>query len=126
MPGFGKTDSVTLKEPRSQLNARAVLKGEREVEMRRSVARKGKASKRRTLEGVDSDLFERLKAWRMAQARSQSVPPYVVFHDSTLSALAAAQPQDMDALAGIAGIGAKKLERYGTALLELLQDAQVR
>jgi ATP-dependent DNA helicase RecQ len=65
-------------------------------------------------------LFERLKAWRSEQARAQSVPPYVVFHDSTLSAIASAQPHDLDALSTIAGIGAKKLERYGPALLQLL------
>jgi ATP-dependent DNA helicase RecQ len=57
----------------------------------------------------------------MAQARSQSVPPYVVFHDATLAAIAAARPRDLDALSAIAGIGARKLERYGPALLELLQ-----
>jgi len=66
-------------------------------------------------------LLERLKAWRSEQARAQSVPPYVVFHDATLSAIASAQPRDLDALSGIAGIGTKKLERYGPALLDLLR-----
>jgi len=70
---------------------------------------------------MDSDLFERLKAWRMAQARSQSVPPYVIFHDSTLAAIAAAQPRDLDSLSAIAGMGTRKLERYGPALLELIR-----
>ena len=81
-------------------------------------------SKRKKVRGqkgaTGSPLFERLKAWRAEQARAQSVPPYVVFHDSTLSAIAAAQPRDLGALGNIAGIGAKKLERYGPALLELL------
>jgi ATP-dependent DNA helicase RecQ len=45
----------------------------------------------------------------------------VVFHDATLDAIAAARPHDLDALSAIAGIGAKKLERYGPALLELLR-----
>ena len=74
--------------------------------MRRQVARAGKKAKRRAtpdLAGVDADLLARLKAWRSEQARSQSVPPYVVFHDSTLSAIAAAQPRDLDALSTIAG-----------------------
>jgi ATP-dependent DNA helicase RecQ len=46
----------------------------------------------------------------------------VVFHDSTLSAIAAAQPRDLGALSTIGGIGAKKLERYGPALLRLLKE----
>jgi ATP-dependent DNA helicase RecQ len=99
--------------------ARPVLKGEANVEMRRQVA----SGKRRKVKGKiqsDNPLFERLKAWRSEQARAQSVPPYVVFHDATLAAIAAAQPRDLGALSGIAGIGTKKLERYGPALLELL------
>jgi ATP-dependent DNA helicase RecQ len=68
-------------------------------------------------------MLARLKAWRSEQAKAQSVPPYVVFHDATLSAIASAQPRDLDALSGIAGIGAKKLERYGPALLALLKEA---
>jgi superfamily II DNA helicase RecQ len=71
---------------------------------------------------VDADLLDRLKAWRSAQARAQSVPPYVVFHDSTLAALAAARPQDLAMLSSIPGLGVKKLERYGPALLELLHS----
>jgi ATP-dependent DNA helicase RecQ len=67
-------------------------------------------------------LLARLKAWRSEQARTQSVPPYVVFHDSTLVGIAAAQPRSVDDLSMIAGIGAKKLERYGPALLELLRS----
>jgi len=105
--------------------ARAVLKGEQQVEMRRATSRKGKSSKPRAaaadLSGVDAGLLSRLKTWRSEQARAQSVPPYVVFHDSTLSAIAATQPRDLDALSTISGVGAKKLERYGPALLELLR-----
>jgi ATP-dependent DNA helicase RecQ len=107
-------------------SARAVLKGEQQVEMRRATLRKGKSPKPRGANAVDlsnvaADLFVRLKTWRSEQARAQSVPPYVVFHDSTLSAIAAAQPRDLDALSTISGVGAKKLQRYGPALLELLR-----
>jgi ATP-dependent DNA helicase RecQ len=104
--------------------ARPVLKGEQRVEMRRTVPRsKGKAPRKRAALAADVDpgLFDRLKAWRLEQAREQSVPPYVVFHDATLAAIAATRPRDMDGLSAIAGIGAKKLERYGPALLELLR-----
>ena len=67
------------------------------------------------------DLLEQLKAWRMEQAREQSVPAFVIFHDRTLAEIAAARPADMDALGAISGIGAKKIERYGAALLDLVQ-----
>ena len=105
--------------------SRAVLKGELSVEMRRVVARKKVASASRAgvavaLGGEDADLLERLKAWRGAEARSQSVPAYVVLHDSTLAEIARSRPAGLDALGGIGGIGAKKLERYGQALLGLI------
>ena len=48
------------------------------------------------------------------------MPPYVIFHDSTLEALAAAQPRDREALRQVRGIGPAKLEAYGEALLRLL------
>ncbi|MCW5574988.1 MAG: DNA helicase RecQ [Burkholderiales bacterium] len=107
--------------------SRAVLKGEQRVDMRHVAPRKGRAAKTRraaaadALSGVDAGLLERLKAWRMAQAREQGVPAYVIFHDRTLAEIAAAQPADMDALGALSGIGAKKLERYGPALLELVR-----
>jgi ATP-dependent DNA helicase RecQ len=106
--------------------SRAVLKGEQCVEMRQVVSRKSRAVKarRNAASGAipaDSALLERLKAWRMAQAREQGVPAYVIFHDRTLAEIAAAQPADMDALGALSGIGAKKLERYGPGLLELVR-----
>ncbi|MBX3662747.1 MAG: DNA helicase RecQ [Burkholderiales bacterium] len=106
--------------------SRAVLKGEQRVEMRHVVAGKGRRPKMRSVAAAgataaDSALLERLKVWRMAQAREQGVPAYVIFHDRTLAEIAAAQPADIDALSALSGIGAKKLERYGPALLELVR-----
>jgi len=67
-----------------------------------------------------TERFETLRTWRAATAREQNVPAYVIFHDSTLRAIALAQPQDLDALAAISGVGAGKLERYGCEVLEAL------
>ena len=106
--------------------ARPVLRGEQRVEMRRATGRKLKARKAALAADVDPGVFERLKAWRTAQARSQSVPPYVVFHDATLAAIAAAQPRDLDALSSIPGIGVRKLERYGDAILGVLASPDAR
>ncbi|MFO7629741.1 MAG: DNA helicase RecQ [Prochlorococcaceae cyanobacterium] len=70
---------------------------------------------------IDGGLVSALKGWRLEQARQQGVPPYVVFHDRTLLELAARRPASLAELAAIGGIGAAKLERYGEALLLLLQ-----
>ena len=123
--GYARPDHDAYGGLRLTNTSRAVLKGEQRVEMRRAAPRKAKAPKQRRaafVPDVDADLLSQLKSWRMEQARIQSVPPYVVFHDSTLSAIAAARPRDLDALSTIAGIGVKKLERYGPALLKLLQS----
>jgi len=105
--------------------SRPVLKGEQSVQMRRVVARgRGRRSERRAAPAgpspADGGLLEALKAWRRDEARAQGVPAYVIFHDSTLAEIARAKPRDLDALGELGGIGAKKLERYGEALLRLV------
>jgi DNA helicase-2/ATP-dependent DNA helicase PcrA len=74
---------------------------------------------------LDEELFERLRAWRLEEARDQSVPAYVVFTDATLTAIAEARPGDRQALATIPGVGPTKLERYGSAVLALCQGVSV-
>jgi ATP-dependent DNA helicase RecQ len=70
----------------------------------------------------DPELLGRLKSWRTEEARKRSVPPYVVFHDRTLAAVAAARPSDLDNLAKIKGIGPAKLAAYGRELLIILDS----
>jgi ATP-dependent DNA helicase RecQ len=106
--------------------SRAVLKGEVKVEMRRVVTRKEKSVKVRRgassapLAPANAALLDKLKSWRFVEAQSQSVPAFVIFHDSTLAGIAAANPKTLGELSEISGIGTKKLERYGEAILELL------
>jgi DNA helicase-2/ATP-dependent DNA helicase PcrA len=64
---------------------------------------------------------QRLRDWRLERARADGVPPYVVFHDSVLQAIAAAQPASLGELAQISGVGPAKLERYGAELLALVE-----
>jgi ATP-dependent DNA helicase RecQ len=73
-------------------------------------------------EGHDADpqVLARLKGWRTEEARRRSVPPYVIFHDRTLIAVAAARPGALGDLARIKGVGPAKLAAYGEALLRLL------
>ncbi|MEA3195422.1 MAG: ATP-dependent helicase RecQ [Betaproteobacteria bacterium] len=120
--GYARPDHDAFGGLRLTAASRPVLKGEQRVEMRRQAAVSRKKKKLKGASGAASPLFDRLKAWRAEQARAQSVPPYVVFHDSTLSAIASARPRDIETLSAIGGIGVKKLERYGPALLRLLKE----
>ncbi len=72
---------------------------------------------------ADDPLFVRLRTWRRATAKEQGVPAYVVFSDATLQAIAARRPGSIAELAGVPGVGAVKLDRYGAAVLELCADA---
>jgi len=126
--GFVRPDHAAFGALRLTDSSRPVLKGEQRIDMRRMAPRKGKSAtirRKAPIQGVsdaDATLLERLRAWRGEQAREQSVPAYVIFHDATLSAIASSRPRDMGELSTIHGIGAKKLERYGPSLMTLLHD----
>ena len=75
------------------------------------------------LDDAGQQRYDALKAWRAEVARSHNLPAYVIFHDATLAAIAQAEPQDLEALQGIAGIGAKKLEAYGGEVLRVVTSA---
>ena len=88
---------------------------------RRRAADKGVVGS--VIEPAARPLWDKLRAWRLDQARRQELPPYVIFHDSTLIEVARRRPDCLPALAAIPGIGRSKLERYGTALLAIVSDA---
>jgi DNA helicase-2/ATP-dependent DNA helicase PcrA len=69
--------------------------------------------------------FHALKAWRLARARGDEVPAYVVFHNSTLEEIAARRPRSLAELAAVPGVGPAKLERYGEEVLAALAEKQV-
>jgi len=71
----------------------------------------------------DEVTYEGLRTWRLAVARAQSVPAYVVFTDATLTAIAEARPTSLTELARITGVGARKLDQHGGAVLEILAGA---
>jgi len=68
----------------------------------------------------DDPLYAALKTWRLERARTDEVPAYVVFHNSTLEEIAARKPRDLSELATVPGVGPAKLERYGVDLLAAL------
>ncbi len=69
----------------------------------------------------DDPLFAALRVWRTARAREEAVPPYVVFHDQTLAAIAEIKPPSAAALRRVKGIGPAKIEAYGDDILELVR-----
>jgi ATP-dependent DNA helicase RecQ len=126
--GFARVDHEAHGALRLTEASRPVLKGTQRVSMRRAVTRV--RSTRRPLRSgsvpaadlsaADDTLLERLKAWRLTQSRSQSVPAFVILHDKTLAEIARQRPPDLTALHEIAGIGAAKLKRYGAALVGIV------
>jgi len=115
-------------------SARAVLRGEVPVQLRvpaeapprgrrsRSGGGRGAVDKPPPLPLDEAGLarFAALKAWRAEVAKSHNLPAYVVFHDATLAEMAREAPDTLDALAGISGVGGKKLQAYGEDLLRVL------
>jgi ATP-dependent DNA helicase RecQ len=69
-------------------------------------------------------LFDALRAWRLQVAKSQSLPPYVIFHDTVLRDIAAVRPSTREALAEVKGMGASKLERYAEAVLAVVAQSR--
>jgi ATP-dependent DNA helicase RecQ len=72
---------------------------------------------------VGDPLFEALRAKRRELAMEAQVPPYVIFHDSVLRDMASERPGSIDALGRISGVGARKLEAYGSAFLDVIREA---
>jgi ATP-dependent DNA helicase RecQ len=101
--------------------ARPILKGEETV----AVVLPPKREKRRRdrTDGPTDPLFDALRAVRRDLAKAQGVPPYVIFHDATLREMAELRPASLRALGEISGVGARKLEAYGAAFLEVLRGA---
>ena len=84
-------------------------------------ARKCHGSERLGVEAADAPLFEALRAWRRERAAEQHVPPYVIFHDATLSAIARERPASAGELAKVSGVGQSKLKRYGADVLKVVR-----
>jgi ATP-dependent DNA helicase RecQ len=112
----------------------AVLKGQVQVPLREDPAPRstrakaeGKGGKWKALDGPWGELeengFQALRALRLRLAQAQSLPPYVVFHDSTLKEMASAKPRSLAQLARVPGVGEAKLEKYGAEFLAALAGA---
>jgi len=102
--------------------ARPILKGEQEVDIVEPPKRERKRRRNGSSPNpVGDPLFDALRKKRMELAKEQSVPPYVIFHDSVLRDMTGFKPRSLSALSELPGIGAAKLDKYGTAFLEVIQ-----
>ncbi len=109
-----------------------VLRGEREVPLRREQPRPAARSRRAAAVAAAADLpaeaqqvFERLRSWRAAAAKERGVPAYVIFHDATLRQVALERPGSLAELAQVSGVGEAKLATYGDGVLEAVAAEQV-
>ncbi len=75
-----------------------------------------------TRSGVDSQLFEKLRAHRSQLAHQRAIPPYIIFHDKTLHEMAQQRPRNENDLRAITGVGEKKLIEYGAGFLHIVEE----
>ncbi|MCY1127831.1 DNA helicase RecQ [Frigidibacter sp. RF13] len=108
--------------------ARPILRGEEPITLRRDTIRKAVARPmvKALVSEEDAPLLSALKAKRRALAEAARVPAYVIFPDRTLIEMVEARPATLDQMAQVSGVGAKKLESYGAAFLEVITGAAER
>ena len=103
---------------------RPILRGDESIQLRRDV--KLKTVKRQTKTPLASDidvkLWEALRECRRLFAEELGVPPYVIFHDSSLQEMCRALPRTMEEFSLISGVGERKMEKYGPAFMEVIVD----
>ena len=101
---------------------RPLLKGEEAIQLRKDQVVKAakKLTKTPLPEDIDVGLWEALRSHRRQLAEVQGVPPYVIFHDRTLQAMAELMPSTLDEFSELSGVGARKLDKYGSGFLEVL------
>lgn len=105
--------------------ARPLLRGEINLQLRHQLKPEttSKSSKKSTaLRSVDEALFDALREQRLLIAKEHGVPPYIIFHDSTLQEMANARPDSLDAMRYISGVGEQKLKKYGREFLDIIKE----
>lgn len=109
--------------------ARPLLRGEQSLLLRKDIhqttkkeeQKYGRAS-RQTFEGHKKILYETLRAKRLELSQNQEIPPYLIFHDSTLEEIVRYRPRSLEDFSRLSGVGARKLERYGQIFLDVLEE----
>ena len=129
--GFLKVDTAGYGAIQLSDRSRTLLRGEivlplrRDLLIARKVAKARPKAKVTTVSEEDSDLWQALRECRKKLADDNNVPPYVIFHDATLSQMATTKPKTSEALLEISGVGQTKLDRYGSEFLEVVRLAEI-
>lgn len=137
--GYLSVDMQSYGSLKLTSSSKALLKGELKIDFRIDPPAKPRTSKKnrnkveQTENGEKSsdtfqssiqnpNLWEALRACRLALSKKQKVPPYLIFHDSSLKEMASLKPKSLDELATISGVGAVKLSRYGDEFLQVIKQ----
>ena len=122
--GYLSVDLDRFGALRLEEKCRALLRGEETIELRRDtrVSTAKQQTRVKLADDIDVALWEALRECRRQFADEQGVPPYVIFHDSSLQEMCQMLPRDMQAFAGISGVGERKLAKYGPAFLRVIED----
>jgi len=123
--GFLKVDTAGYGGIQLTQKSRSLLRGEIALPLRRDLlvsqkSHKPKASKA-PINAADSDLFDALRACRKELATEHGVPPYIIFHDTTLAHMATVKPQTKTEMLSVSGVGQTKLDRFGTEFLNVIE-----
>jgi len=128
--GFLSVDDAAHGALRLTDACRPLLRGEQTLTLRREAPKEGRrarspksAPRAGFTDAADAALWEALRERRLALARAQGAPPYVVFHDSTLAQMVESRPRTLDELSELSGVGERKLAAYGEAFLEVITAA---
>ena len=109
-------------------SANDVLRGDIQIYIRKSLVEKASTRKNRStnsavheLSSHEKRIFESLRSWRLDTAKRLGKPPYLIFPDKTLAAIAQIKPTSLEQMDCISGVGRKKLERYGNEIIEIIR-----
>ncbi len=123
--GYLEADAEAYGGLKLMPSSRPILKGEQTLAMRKDADKrttKGKRTGSATVASPTDALWEALRAARLKLAQEQGVPPFVIFHDSSLRDMHATQPRTMEEMGDITGVGEKKLEKFGKVFLKVIAE----
>ena len=130
--GYISVDLERYGALRIEEKCRPLLRGEETIELRKDLkpvkqkpARQQPKLSTLVSGDIDSDLWNALRECRRVIAQERGVPPYIIFHDSTLQEMAEFRPQSLDEFSQLSGVGEKKLEQYGRAFLQVISETKV-
>ncbi len=120
--GFVSVDLDRFGALKLEEKCRPLLKGQESVELRKHIKQKTarKQTKTPLPDDLDIGLWEALRECRRTMAEEQGVPPFIIFHDSTLHAMVEMMPTTLDEFSRLSGVGDRKRDKYGPAFLEVL------